>query len=205
MAYPSVTVPYGLIPINLIGGQVFAGATRQIPIASNSATAIFYGDVVKLANTGLLVQDTGTDAATPVGVLLGCSYTDPTYGKTFRQYYPGAVNASDIVAFVADDPDQLFKIAVVSGTTVVTYVNRTSVGNNALLVQNVGSTITGNSAVAALATTATTNTYPLRIIDVIPDTAVAGSAGSYTEVIVKWNAPTTGATGGHQYLQATGV
>jgi len=127
MAYPSVTAPYGLLPINLIGGQVFAGATRQIPIASNSATAIFYGDVVKLASTGLLVQDTGTDAATPVGVLLGCSYTDPTFGKTFRQYYPGAVNASDIVAFVADDPDQLFKVAVVSGTTVVTYVNRTSV------------------------------------------------------------------------------
>ena len=205
MAYPSVTAPYGLLPINLIGGQVFAGATRQIPIASNSATAIFYGDIVKLANTGLLVQDTGTDAATPVGVLLGVSYTDPTYGKTFRQYYPGAVNASDIVAFVADDPDQLFKAAVVSGTTVVTYVNRTNVGNNAILVQNVGSTITGNSAVALLATTATTNTYPVRIIDVIPDTAIAGNPGSYTEVIVKWNEPTTGATGGHQYRQATGI
>ena len=53
MAYPSVTAPYGLLPINLIGGQVFAGATRQIPIASNSATAIFYGDIVKLASTGV--------------------------------------------------------------------------------------------------------------------------------------------------------
>jgi len=205
MAYPSVTAPYGLLPINLIGGQVFAGATRQIPIASNSATAIFYGDVVKLASTGLLVQDTGTDAATPVGVLLGCSYTDATYGKTFRQYYPGAVNASDIVAFVADDPDQLFKVAVVSSTTVVSFVNRTSVGNNAVLVQNVGSTITGNSAVAINTTTATTNTFPIRIIDVIPDTAIAGNAGSFTEVIVKWNVPTTGAVGGHQYTQATGV
>ena len=199
MAYPSVTAPYGLLPINLIGGQVFAGATRQIPIASNSTTAIFYGDVVKLANTGLLVQDTGTDAATPVGVLLGCSYTDATYGKTFRQYYPGAVNASDIVAYVADDPDQLFKVAVGSGTTVVTYVNRTSVGNNAVLVQNVGSTITGNSAVAILDATGTTNTYPVRIIDVIPDTAIAGNPGSYTEVIVKWN------QGTHSYLNPTGL
>ena len=205
MAYPAVTAPYGLLPINLIGGQVFAGATRQIPIASNSATAIFYGDIVKLASTGLLVQDTGTDAATPVGVLLGCSYTDPTYGKTFRQYYPGAVNASDIVAFVADDPDQLFKVAVVSGTTVVTYVNRTSVGNNAVLVQNLGSTVTGNSAVAIIDATATTNTWPVRVIDVVPETAIAGYPGSYTEVIVKWNEPTTGAAGGHQYRQATGI
>ena len=48
MAYPSVSAPYGLIPINLVGGQVFAGATRQIPINSGSATAIFFGDVVKL-------------------------------------------------------------------------------------------------------------------------------------------------------------
>jgi hypothetical protein len=205
MAYPSVSAPYGLVPINLIGGQVFAGATRQIPIASNSATAIFYGDVVKLADTGLLVKDAGTDTATPVGVLLGVSYTDATYGKTFRQFYPGAVNASDIVAYVADDPDQLFKVAVVSATTTIGYVNRTAVGNNAVLVQNTGSTITGNSKVAIDDNTATTNTFPIRIIDVVPETALAGSPGSYTEVIVKWNEPTTGAVGGHQYRQATGV
>jgi hypothetical protein len=205
MAYPSVTAPYGLIPINLIGGQVFASATRQIPIASNSATAIYYGDVVKLADTGLLVKDTGTDAATPVGVLLGVSYTDPVYGKTFRQSYPGNVNASDIVAYVQDDPDALFKVAVVSTGTTIGYVNRTAVGNNAQLVQNSGSTITGNSGVAILATTATTNTYPIRVIDVVPETAIAGYPGSYTEVVVKWNEPTTGAVGGHQYRQATGV
>jgi hypothetical protein len=30
MAYPVVNAPYGLKPINLIGGQVFAGATRNI-------------------------------------------------------------------------------------------------------------------------------------------------------------------------------
>ena len=96
MAYPSVDAPYGLLPVNLIGGQVFAGATRQIPIASGSATAIFFGDVVKLGSDGTLSKDTGTDAATPVGVFMGCSYTDATFGKTFRQYYPGAVVASDI-------------------------------------------------------------------------------------------------------------
>jgi len=89
MAYPTVAGPYGLVPINLIGGQVFAGATRQIPIAANSATAIFYGDVVKLNSDGTLDKDTGTNAATPVGVFLGCSYTDATFGKVFRQYYPG--------------------------------------------------------------------------------------------------------------------
>ena len=199
MAYPSVDAPYGLLPVNLIGGQVFAGSTRQIPIASGSATAIFFGDVVKLGSDGTLSKDTGTDAATPVGVFMGCSYTDSVYGKTFRQYYPGAVTASDINAFVVDDPDTLFKVAVVSSGTTVGYVNRTAVGNNAVLVQNAGNTATGNSKVAIDDTTATTSTWPVRIVDVVAETHTAGNPGSYTEVVVKWNA------GMHQYNNATGV
>ena len=209
MSYPSVDGPYGLVPINLIGGQVFAGATRQIPIASASATAIFYGDVVKLADTGLLTKETGTATATPVGVFLGCSYTDATFGKVFRQYYPGAITASDIVAYVQDDPDALFKVAVTSaGTSTISYVNRTAVGNNSALIQGTGSTTTGNSAVSISATTATGATLPVRIIDVVPETAIAGYPGSYTEVIVKWNAPNVTSqtvAGGHQYLNPTGV
>lgn len=199
MAYPAIEAPYGLLPINLIGGQVFAGSTRQIPIAVNSATAIFYGDVVKLISDGTLEKDTGTNAATPVGVFLGCTYVDPTFGLTFRQYYPGTTNINGITAYVLDDPDALFKVAVVSATTTIGYVNRTSVGNNAVLVQNSGLTTTGNSRVAVDDTTATTSTWPVRIVDVIPDTAKAGNPGSYTEVIVKWN------QGMHQYLNPTGV
>ena len=199
MAYPTVSAPYGLIPINLIGGQVFAGATRQIPIASASTTAVFFGDVVKLNSDGTLDKDTGTDAATPVGVFLGCTYTDATYGKTFRQSYPGAVTASDIFAYVADDPDQLYKVAVVSSGTTIGYVNRTSVGNNAVLVQNPGNTTNGNSRVAIDNTTNTTSSWPVRVIDVVPETAFAGYPGSYTEVVVKWN------QGMHQYLNPTGV
>ena len=48
MAYPTVSAPYGLKPVKLIGGQVFAGATRQIPIASGYPANIFYGDVVRV-------------------------------------------------------------------------------------------------------------------------------------------------------------
>jgi methylglyoxal synthase len=203
MAYPTVSGPYGLIPINLIGGQVFAGATRQIPIATNSSTAIFFGDVVKLGTGGTLLKDVGTSAATPVGVFLGCTYTDPTFGLTFRQFYAATTNITDIVAYVQDDPDVLFKVAVVSTGSTISYVNRTAVGENAVLIQTTGSTITGNSAVSISSTTATTSTFPIRIIDVINETESA--VGSYTEVIVKWNEPSSGTTGGHQYRQATGI
>jgi len=215
MAYPTVDAPYGLKPINLIGGQVFAGATRQIPIASGYATSIFNGDVVKLVSDGTLEKETGTTTATPVGVFLGCSYTDPTLKyKLFSQYFPANTVASDIVAYVADDPDQLFKVALVSGTTVINGYGRTIVGNNVPLVQNAGDANTGNSAVAVNGgSAATTVSLPLRIIDVVPDTV--DSSGNYTEVIVKWNAPyftlsegtpnTITWAGGHQYLNPLGV
>jgi len=199
MAYPTVDAPYGLKPINLIGGQVFAGATRQIPIASGYATNLLNGDVVKLASDGTLEKDAGTTTATPVGVFLGCRYTDPNLGyELYSQYYPANTVASDIVAYVADDPDQLFKVAVVSGTTVIAGVGRTVVGNNVALVQNAGSTATGNSKVAVLSSSAaTTNTLPIRVIDVVPDTKTG--ADTYVELIVKWN------WGMHQYQNATGV
>ena len=215
MAYPTVSAPYGLKPVNLIGGQVYAGSTRQIPIASGYATSIFNGDVVKLSSDGVLVKETGTTTATPVGVFVGVSYTDPVLKyKLFSQYYPANTVASDIVAYVVDDPDALFKVALVSGTTVIAGYGRTIVGNNVSLVQNAGDTDTGNSTVAVLGSSAaTTVSLPVRIIDVVPETV--NSDGDYTEVIVKWNAPyftlsegtpnTITFAGGHQYLNPLGV
>jgi len=187
MAYPTVSGPYGLEPINLVGGQVFAGQTRLIPIASGSTTAIYYGDVVKLNTSGTLDKVTTTTTATnAVGVFLGCTYTNPvTNQKLNAQYYPGGVTASDIQAYVQDDYDQLYKVAVVSGTTVMSGVTRAAVGQNVSLVQNSGSTITGDSKVAVLDTTGTATTLPVRVVDVIPETVNA--SGSYTEVVVKFN------------------
>lgn len=200
MAYPSVSAPYGLIPINLIGGQVFAGATRQIPIESGSSTAIFFGNVVKFNTGGYIENETSTDSSTPVGVFLGCTYTDPTYGATFRQYYPGNVVADDIQAYVQDDPDALFKVAVTSaGTSTISYMTRTDVNRNSALVLTTGNTTTGNSYQSVSATSGTGTGLPVRIIDFVPETAIAGFPGSYTEVIVKWN------FGVHRYYNATGV
>ena len=200
MAYPTVSGPYGLVPINLIGGQVFAGATRQIPIGSGETTAIFYGDVVNLNSDGNVTKLTTTDSGSVVGVFLGCTYTDPTYGPTYRQYYSGGLSIADMKAYVQDDPDALFKVAVcATGTTTISYLNRTDVNRNAALVQNSGNTQNGDSRVAVNNASNTTTTLPVRIIDTVPETAIAGYPGSYTEVIVKWN------FGVHRYYNATGV
>jgi hypothetical protein len=170
-------------------------------IASGYATNIFYGDLVKRVSDGTIEKDTGTTTATPCGIFLGVQFTNGSTGQVQQQqYYPASQaikSGTQIFAVVADDPDTLFQVAVVSGTTVITGVGISAIGNNATLVQNAGSTITGNSAVAILATTATTNTLPIRIIDVVRDTATA--ADNFPEVIVKINATM------HQYNNATGV
>ena len=223
MAYPTVSAPYGLKPVNLIGGQVFAGATRQIKIASGYNTDIFYGDVVRISSDGVLVKETGTSTVTDtgvVGVFLGCSYTGGSTNQFLQQqnWVAGTV-ASNAVAYVADDPDQLFQVAAVSSGTTIAFYGQTVIGNNAALVQNSGSSTTGDSAVALNgASAATTASLPLRIIAGVP--ATANSSGQFCEFIVKWNAPymtaattfsdpdyTTTVTvkGGHQYLNPTGV
>ena len=201
MAYPTISAPYGLKPVNLIGGQVFAGSTRLMEIASGYAANIFYGDLVKRISDGTIEKDTGTTTATPAGVFLGVSFTNSSTGQVQQQqFYPASqaiATGTKIFAVVADDPDTLFQVAVVSGTTVITGVGISAIGNNATLVQNAGSTTTGDSKVALLDSTATTNTLPIRIIDVVRDTATA--ADNFPEVIVKINATM------HQYNNSTGV
>lgn len=198
MAYPTVSAPYGLVPVNRIDGLPYAGAIRQIPIAAGYATAIFNGDTVKLDSTGYLVADTGTNNATPVGVLVGCQFVNSAGQKVQGQYYPAAASTASNYAmgYVVDDPMAAFKVAVVSTGTTMASVGRTVVGSNMELVQNAGSTTTGDSAVAVLSTsTSTTNTLPVRVIDVVPETATAADA--YRELIVKINT--------HQYNSTTGV
>ena len=123
MAFPTVDKPYGLLPVNLKGGIPFAGSTRMIPIGQGYATSIFDGDVVGLSNGNAIITpynaDTQSAAAAGdiVGVFLGCEYSNtagPIFGKVRQQYYPASTNAPDAVAYVLDDPNALFKSAVVT-------------------------------------------------------------------------------------------
>ena len=192
MAYPTVSAPYGLKPINLIGGQVFAGSTRNIPIQYNFGTNIFYGDVVGISR-GFITRSIVTTGATAitgaaqggtVGVFLGCSFTSPvTKQKTFSQYWPANTLAGDAVAIVCDDPDTLFKVAAVTaaaGTTIGS-VASAMVGLNVTGSNLAGSTNTGNSSNAIVPSVAVENTgsLPLRIVAVVPDTAISTTA-TYT-------------------------
>jgi hypothetical protein len=184
MAYPVVAAPYGLKPINLIGGQVFAGSTREYAIPYGYATDIFYGDLVGLSrgNIERLTVSTGT-LGTVTGVFLGCSYTNPTTKqKQFAQYWPGGTTAGDAVAIVCDDPDTVFKAAVCSSGVVMASGARAMIGQNLAMINNTGNENTGNSANALLAPTntpATTDALPIRVLGVVPDTVVTLGNATY--------------------------
>ena len=193
---PAYTKPFGFQPVNLIGGRVNAGSTREVPLSANFATAIRYGDRVNIAS-GVIARDTATTAFTSGGVLgifLGVSYTDATFGKTFRQNWVASTVASDAVAIVCDDPQMIFRVAYVSGTTVVTgltYAN--AVGKNVAAVSNTTSTVISDTAVSGIATT---NTLPYRVIDVDRDSL---SGTLYTAMFVTYN------FGNHAYQQVLGT
>jgi len=201
MAYPTVSAPYGLKPVNLIGGQVFAGATRLMQIASGYATSIFYGDLVKRITSGTIELDAGTTTATPCGVFLGVSFTNSNGQVQQQQFYPASQSiksGTQIFAVVADDPDTLFQVVSCSATTTVAGMGIAAIGSNIALIQNAGSTTTGNSKVAIdEGTQTTTNTLPIRIIDVVRETATG--ADTFVEFIVKINATM------HQYNNSTGI
>jgi hypothetical protein len=196
MAYPTVSAPYGLQPINSVDGKPYAGATRLLPIASTYNTAIFNGDIVRVAAGGTIEKSTVTvDSTTAAanntyGVFMGVQYVN-AQGQTVQgQYYPGNAAATSAVAYVVDDPMAAFKVAVTfSGNATVTAVNQSIVGTNMSVRQGTGSTITGDSAVSVYATNAQGNAaaLPVRVVEIVPATATGANA--FTEVVVKLNNP----------------
>lgn len=203
-AYPSVTQTYGLKPINRLDGLPYAGAIRQIPIAAAYATAILNGDTVKVDTNGYLVANTTSNSGDSVGVLVGCQYVNSSGQTVQGQYYPAATSTSTALAFgyVVDDPNALFKVVATSGqTTTPTAFSRALVGSNVALSINTGSTNTGDSYYGIDGASAgTTATLPIRVIDVVPDTATgsrSNSSTTYYEFLVKFNL--------HQYTDTTGI
>ena len=204
MGYPTVDKTYGFKPVNRLDGLPYAGAIRQIPIAPAYATAILNGDTVAVNTSGYLIANSTTNSGDSVGVLVGCQYVNSSGQTVQGQYYPAAVSVAGNMAFgyVVDDPNAVFRVVATNGqTTVPNPFTRAIVGANVAISVNTGSTVTGDSYYGIDGTSAaTTNTLPVRVIDVVPDTAT-GPAGTstttYYEFLVKFNL--------HQYTDTTGI
>lgn len=199
----TTAAPYGLLPINLIGGQSFTGGSiRDYAMTVNSATAIFKGDIVAVGvssggqPTALTTTPT-TATRGLVGVAVGCSYVDPVLKyQVFANYLPaGAITAgyTNVFIRVVEDPDQLYQVQA-NGS-----IARTQIGLNAELANFGGSTTSGNSTIALQATTpANTATYAVRIVDLVVG-PFSTPGDLYTDCIVKFN------FGVHSYYQSAGA
>ena len=105
----NVAEKFGLRPYRKLDGTPLVGAQNRYTIASGYATAIFQGDLVIPVTAGNVERHTANNSTSVVGVFNGCFYTDPTTQKpTFSNSYHGSIVASDITAFVVDDPDAVF-------------------------------------------------------------------------------------------------
>lgn len=174
--------PYGLRLVKRLGETNQRHGFNQYPIASGYATDLKVGDVVLLHTTGKLQKDTGTTTATPIGVFIGCAYTDASLGYVNRAQWTASTVAADALGYVVDDPDAIFQIQASASLAANT------LGSNAALVQGSGSLALGRSGVSLnAATTAGTATLPVRIVGfpTIPGFSVVGDA--FTDCYVRFN------------------
>jgi hypothetical protein len=189
MAYPVVNSPYGFQPVNRIDGLPYAGAFRQLPIASNYNTAIYYGDPVAIV-TGGTIEKSSTSAseitsAVIAGIFVGVQYVNAQGQTVQSQYYPGT-SVTNAIAYIVDDPMAAHKVAIGLANGVISTVQQNAVGTNMSYYAGTGSTIDGVSgAWVTAASGANTSTLPWRVIAVVPDTNV--TATTFCEVIVKIN------------------
>lgn len=206
----STASPYGLKPVNELGGLPYAGSTRQYVIdPAGTASNIYNGSPVYVNADGYLAvaTATGADATTNgfpvgtantgiVGVFVGCQYINAQGQVIYSQYYPtgttGVVNA-----YVVDDPNVVFQVQSAGQVT------QAAVGANLFFSTGAvatGSTSTGNSTASVVAgSSAVTTTAAFRVVGFPNMVGFSVVGDAYTDVFVKIN------PGYHSYTNAVGL
>jgi hypothetical protein len=198
MAFPTVSGPFGFQPVNRVDGMPYAGATRTYAIASNYNTPIFNGDLVILVTGGTIEKFTGTDSGFPLGVFVGCEFTNAQSQRLNGQFYAGTSMTNATAKVVVDD-QAAYRVAVTNDSSVMSTATLASIGSNMEIVQGTGNTTTGNSGMSVEAgSEAVTDTFVIRVIDVVPATSfISGGNVVFPELLVKINVS--------QFNRATGV
>jgi len=189
---------YGLRPIGLVGSAANSTGVTQYEIASNNTNVIYQYEICVPTSAGVIDQagDTAGGTTQALGVLMGVEYQDSVQKKpVFLNYWPGSGSVSvdtnyPVKAFVADNPNQLFKVASNASltdraTALATVFANASLGTSA----RSGSSSTGSStATLSVASVATTATLPLRIVGIMDDVANSDYTAAGIPLIVRLNA-----------------
>ena len=204
----AVLSPYGLKPVNLIGGIPYAGSTREFKVSTNNAAAIYNGDIVVLSAAGnpaaVAATPTAGTTAGIVGVCVGVRYVNPaTKQPLWGQYLPAnAITAgyTDVYVIVCDDPNTVFQVQGSAAFGTLTNGSFGAIGKNAALGNFGGSTTTGNATTNIVvgvngASLAATATLAMRVVGVVAGTEL----DLFPDLLVKFNGST------HSYNFVTGV
>jgi hypothetical protein len=149
---------FGLRPIGKVGQNRDNGGLSEYSIAANDTSTIYFNDPVKATAAGTI--DVAAAGSTLLGSLNGVFYTDPTTKKpTWANHY-SQVNATDIVAFVSDDPYERFEIQS-NGTNAIT---QASVFFNYDIEYTAGDSANYVSKVELSETTGVSTTAQLRLL-----------------------------------------
>lgn len=175
---------FGLKPVKMIGGSPYSGGVSRYRIAANYGTSIFQGDMVMQVTGGTVEIHADGGTVPIVGVFNGCQYTDPTTGEqVYSNYYPASTNASDIIAFIIDDPNVVFEVQADAAFPVADLF-----GNFDIVYTSAGSTKTGISgAELKVADGGTGTTLSVKAIDISedPDNDDVASANTNVYVVIQ--------------------
>jgi len=178
----NVAEKYGLRPVRKLDGSPFINAQNRYRITANYGTPIFQGDLVTPAADGTITRAVANTSETVIGVFNGVFYTDPTTQKpTYKNYYPGTVNASDIVANVIDDPSVVYRVDSDGAFTVG------DIFKNFAITNNTGNTQTGISKVQLdySVSGVTTSGTVLQAIDISQDVSNSEAGAVNVDVLVR--------------------
>ena len=192
----------GFRPVKHVTGAPYNGQANIYGVASGDSTALFVGDVVKLAADGnaagiqyVTAHAAGTAGTgqPALGVVVGIINTklDPVDGRMSAGsisldtpvYRPGSVEQ---YVLVADSPDLIFEVEATAAGSAYSFAVA-DVGQNANIFAGSGSTSTGNSAHSLnMSDKGTAATLPFKIVGVSKkiDNEVTGN---YTKVLVQIN------------------
>lgn len=174
---------FGMVPLRKVGSNYNSTAQTQYDIANATASNIFHGDLVTIADGFITPIATTTDYA--VGVFVGCEYTDPVSKQpTFSHYFPANTSSAigNPVGFVVDDPYASFMIQADASVTAGDINSQ-----NFEVTLGSGSTVTGNSGFGIKASSRATTTKAVRPIALIdePGNALSGTDGAFPKLEVK--------------------
>jgi len=172
---------FGCRPVRMMGGAPYSGGQSRYRIASGATTPIYQGDLVTQLTAGVLGRHAATGTVPIIGVFNGVQYTDPTTSEqVFKNYYPGSISASDIVANIVDDPNVVFEVQADAAFPVADLFGNFDIVDGS----PVGDTKSGRSNTELDVTTgATTATLPLKAIDISQDPLNSDVGSANTNVL----------------------